>query len=92
MPSAPINEHIVECFWPGLCEDDVATVDRRAIAAAAELAAGGEDVAYIGSLMMRDDEVLLCRFSGSPETVRRAAERAGIPFERILGASSSSLG
>lgn len=88
MPSGSISEHIVECFWPDLRDDDVATVDRRALAAVAELAANGDDVTYIGSLVMREDEVLLCRFAGSTDAVRRAAERAGIPFERIVEASS----
>ncbi len=88
MGHRPPNEHIAECFWPDLGEDDVATVDRRALAAAAELAEQGEDVSYIGSLVMREDEVLLCRFAGSADAVRRAAERAGIPYERIVAASS----
>ncbi len=33
---------------------------------------------------MRTDEVVLCLFQGSESTVRKAAERAQIPFERIL--------
>lgn len=79
----------MECFWPGLREDDIVAIDRRAAAAVAELAEQGEEVSYIGSLVMAEDEVLLCRFSGSGDAVRRAAERAAIPFERIVGASSS---
>lgn len=90
MSPASIEEHIVECFWPDLCEADAAAVDRRALAAALALAAEGDDVSYIGSLVMRDDEVLLCRFSGSAAAVQRVAERAGIPFERIVAASSRS--
>jgi len=38
---------------------------------------------------MRDDEVLLCRFFGVEEAVRRVVERAAIPFERILEVSGS---
>jgi hypothetical protein len=90
VPSRPSREHIVECFWPGVREDDVATIDRRALASVAELSEQGEDVSYLGSLVMPEDEVVLCRFAGSGDAVRRAAERAGIPFERIVGASSWS--
>jgi hypothetical protein len=39
---------------------------------------------------MREDEVVLCRFEGSPDDVRRAAEQAGVPFERILATTDSS--
>jgi hypothetical protein len=33
---------------------------------------------------MRDDEVVLCQFAGARAAVREVAERAEIPFERIL--------
>jgi hypothetical protein len=35
-------------------------------------------------MLMREDEVVLCFFEGSAANVRRAAESAKIPFERIL--------
>jgi hypothetical protein len=38
---------------------------------------------------MLDDEVVLCRFEGSEHAVRRAAQRAAIPCERILKATRS---
>ena len=38
---------------------------------------------------MRTDEVVLCLFQGSETTVRKAAEQAQIPFERILQAARS---
>ena len=80
----PRTEYVAECFWPGVHESDLGSLDERATAVAAELTAGGRPVRYLGSLLMRTDEVVLCRFEGAPDAVRRAAERAGIPFERIL--------
>jgi len=53
------------------------------------LAAGGENVRYLGSVLMRSDEVVLCFFEGSAAGVRRAAELAEIPFERILETAGS---
>jgi hypothetical protein len=34
---------------------------------------------------MPEDEVLLCLFAGPLADVRAVSERAGLPFERILG-------
>ena len=39
---------------------------------------------YLGSLLIRKDEVVLCLFSGSLDAVREAAERAHVPFDRIV--------
>ena len=77
------REYLAECFWPGVTEQDLHLLDERAAASAAELSQDGQ-VRYLGSLLMREDEVVLCRFAGAEELVRRAAERAAIPFERIL--------
>jgi hypothetical protein len=41
-------------------------------------------VRYLGSILLRQDEVVLCQFEGSAGAVRDVAERAQIPFERIL--------
>jgi len=38
---------------------------------------------------MREDEVVLCLFEGAEPAVREAAERAEVPFERILEAARS---
>jgi hypothetical protein len=53
------------------------------------LSADGDVVCYLGSLLMREDEVVLCRFEGSERAVRRVAEGAAIPSERILEAGHS---
>jgi hypothetical protein len=83
------TEYLAECFWPGVDESDLIALDDRVNASAAELSLDGDVVRYLGSLLMREDEVVLCRFEGSEPAVRRVAERAAIPFERILKASHS---
>lgn len=82
-------EYLAECFWPDVKESDLAALDQRAQAAADESTRHGRNVRYLGSLLMRQDEVVLCRFAGSEPAVRRVAEQAAIPFERILSAGHS---
>ncbi len=89
MADAPTSEYVAECFWPGVDEAAVRALDARAGGCAAELAAAGAPVRYLGSILMRQDEVVLCLFDGTEEAVRRAAELAGVPFERILEAAGS---
>ena len=78
------TEFVAECLWPDVHEGDLRALDARA----------GEEserasVRYLGSLLMREDEVVLCLFEGAEPAVRQAAERADVPFERILEASRS---
>jgi hypothetical protein len=81
---------VAECFWPGVDNGAVHALDARAAGAAAKLTAAGEPLRYLGSLLMREDEVVLCLFQGSEQSVCKAAEEAEIPFERILEASRSA--
>ena len=74
---------VAECYWPDFDDADLAVLDRRIDRAIAELAAG-QSVRYLGSILLREDEVLLCRFEGAAGDVRGVAERAEIPFDRIL--------
>src|SRR5512146_3049631 len=79
---------VAECFWPGVTESDLEALERRVHAAVAA-SRGDGGVRYLGSILMLDDEVVLCQFQGSAETVHEVAERAEIPFERILVAVHS---
>jgi hypothetical protein len=81
--------YIAECFWPGVSESDLRALDERAERRAAELSQGGENVRYLGSLLLRADEVVLCRFEGDADAVRVAVKSAEIPFERILETAQS---
>ncbi len=80
---------IAECFCPGVTETEVQALDARASTSALELARGGEPVRYLGSILMREDEVVLCQFEGAAAAVRRACELAEIPFERIVATAHS---
>ena len=82
-------QYVAECFWPGVADADVRALDDRAAAAATDVSRRGRRVGYLGSILMREDEVVLCFFEGSAEAVRLAAELARIPFERILESAGS---
>ena len=73
---------IAECLLPGLTP---AIAERLGEQLRTELARSCSPVSFIGSLLMPEDEVLLCLFAGSFADVRAVSERAGLPFERILG-------
>jgi hypothetical protein len=87
---SPTTEYVAECFWPGVDEAAVRALDARAGESVAALVRSGHSVRYLGSILMHEDEVVLCLFVGDEGVVRRAAEQAGVPFlERILEASGS---
>lgn len=75
---------IAECFWPDVNEADLEALDRRVAQAVT-----GLDVRYLGSILLREDEVVLCQFDGAADVVRTVVERAQVPFERILHAPRS---
>lgn len=80
-----IDTFVAECFWPDVHETDLEALDRRV----SDALAPGCGVRYLGSILLREDEVVLCRFEGPAETVRDVALRASVPFERILTVGQS---
>jgi hypothetical protein len=75
--------YAAKCYWPGVTEIDIEHVAERAAPVAAE--ADREGVAYLGSLMFSDDDLVLCLFEGpSRAAVMYASEHAGIPCERLM--------
>jgi hypothetical protein len=51
-------------------------------------AAGAPGVAYLGSLLFADDDLVLCLFEGqSRAAVQRVSEQAGIPWERLMASA-----
>ncbi|HSS93807.1 MAG TPA: hypothetical protein VLR46_07435 [Candidatus Dormibacteraeota bacterium] len=80
---------VAECFWVGVADDDLRLLDERAAKSVSDMAGDGARVRYLGSVLMRSDEVVLCFFEGSAASVRRAAVLAQIPFERILETAGS---
>jgi hypothetical protein len=74
-----------KCYWPGIAAEELARAARRA-AREAELARHrGSELAYLGSILFPDDELVLCLFDGpSSAAVKETNERAGIPCERVM--------
>jgi hypothetical protein len=83
------TEFVAECLWPDVRESDLRELDDRVTAVCERLATDGEAVRYIGSMLMREDEVVLCLFRGELEHVTRAADAAAIPYDRMLEAGRS---
>jgi hypothetical protein len=84
VPAERTSEFVAECFWPGVSESELWSLDARVV-----LATATTPVRYLGSLLMPDDEVVLCMFAGSLGSVRQVAEVAQIPFDRIVPAAHS---
>jgi hypothetical protein len=71
--------YAAKCYWPGVSETELEPIAARATRPAED------GVNYLGSLMFRDDELVLCLFEGpSRAAVKHASERAGIPCERLM--------
>ncbi|HEY7223732.1 MAG TPA: hypothetical protein VH561_09105 [Micromonosporaceae bacterium] len=82
MATATPNGYIAECYWAGVRAQDVGELDGRVHASIAEL--GAEAVRYLGSVLVVDDDVVLFLFAGPLASVREVAQRAGVPFGRLL--------
>jgi Nickel responsive protein SCO4226-like len=84
--------YLVECFWPEVDEPQHAAAAERARAAALERQEEGDDVEFLGSILVPADETVFCLFAGREQDVRAASERAGLPFERVLEARIDEAG
>ena len=74
---------VAECYWPDVREEDVRALDQRIAASLAD------DVRYLGSVLIREDEVVLCHFEGTADAIRLVAELARVPYERLLATTVS---
>jgi hypothetical protein len=76
---------LIEGYAPG--STSIADVRTRARDAAAELSLAGTDIRYLRTILVREDETCFHVFeAASAETVREAAERAGLSAYRIVEA------
>jgi hypothetical protein len=80
-----MSTYFVECYWPNVDELRLGEVVER-------LAADERtDVAWVSSILIPDDEIVLCLATGpSGEAVRATARRAGLPAERVVPCISFS--
>jgi hypothetical protein len=72
---------LAECLVPGMTTAIAESLGDRV---RAEVARCPGPVSFIGSLLIPEDEVLLCLFAGPVAEVRALSVRAGLPFERVL--------
>ena len=79
----PDASFVAECYWPDVREEEVLELDQRIAASLSD------DVRYLGSVLIREDEVVLCHFEGSADAIRRVAKRARVPYERLLATTVS---
>jgi hypothetical protein len=76
--------YLVECYWPGVSEHQLAAATRQAQAAAAQVRQQGRKLRFLGSLLVPAEETVFCLFEGSESDVRAVSAQAGVPAERIL--------
>lgn len=74
---------VAECYWPDVREEDLRALDHRIATSLPD------DVRYFGSVLIREDEVVLCHFEGTADAIRRVAEKAHVPYERLLATTVS---
>jgi hypothetical protein len=75
--------YAAKCYWPGVNQIELEHTAARAIENSSQNAP--RHVRYLGSLLFRDDELVLCMFEApSCAAVKRASELAGIPCERVM--------
>jgi hypothetical protein len=77
------GSYVAECFWPDVREQDVRELDERVVACI-EALDDGVAVRYLGSILIREDEVVLVQLEGPLAAVCKVAEQARVPFERLL--------
>jgi hypothetical protein len=74
--------YAAKCYWPGVSPEQLEEVAMRARAAGRARRAG---VAFLGSILFPDDELVLCLFDApSQAVVKQTSEEAGIPCERVM--------
>jgi hypothetical protein len=81
--------YIVERYLTGLDQTALRRSLGRLKGVTAELRREGTQVHYLGSTIVLEDEACYCSFEASSEAaVAEANRRAGLPYDRIVGAVS----
>jgi hypothetical protein len=70
---------VAECCWADVDERVMRAADARITACAAAL-----NVRFLGSIPLREAEVVLCEFQGTAAAVREVVMCAEVAFEGIL--------
>lgn len=82
--ATPRTRFLVERYWPGVTLARL-TEGIRQIESAAIMSGGTRAIRHLGSAVIVTEETVFCLFEGvSADVVRKANERAGLPFDRIV--------
>jgi hypothetical protein len=77
---------LVESYVP-TADVEIEEIDRRARAAAEELAGEGATVRHLGSILVPEDEMCVLHYeAASREVALEAASRAGVTSDRVVEA------
>jgi hypothetical protein len=75
---------LVECYWPDITDAKLTAATRRVEDATSAARTAGTDIAYLGALLMPEEETVFCVFDGPEDDVRAISLQAQLPFERVL--------
>jgi Protein of unknown function (DUF4242) len=79
--------YLVEHYWPGVTPETFADAAERLRHAAEELSSGRVAIRFLHSTLALDDEAAFCVFQATSQAaVEEVYARAGVRFERIVGA------
>jgi hypothetical protein len=79
-----MHAFVVECYWPGMLEQDASRALGRVTGFAGE-ALEGRSVRSLGCVLVPSDGMALFLFAASNEdVVKRVARLAEVPFDRIV--------
>lgn len=88
----PMHAFVVECYWPGLLEQDARRALDRVTGLAGE-GARGRSVRSLGCVLVPSDGMALFLFAASNEdVVRGVGQLAEVPFDRIVESVFVGLG
>jgi hypothetical protein len=86
-----MQKYMVERHLPGFKPEQLPSAASAAKKATEEMTKQGMPVRYLGSTFIPGEDRCFCMFEGaSPDVVRAANQRAGLPLERIVEATNVS--
>jgi hypothetical protein len=92
-PGADPTTVLVEHYWPGITAERFEIAAGRVRSSADALAEAGVRIRFLHSTLVPEDEAAFCVFEAeSHAVVREAYARAGVPYERMLGALEIGVG
>lgn len=83
-----MSQYLVERHLPGITGDQLTAAAQAAKDTTATMRSDGQQIRYLRSTFLPDEEKCFCLFEGaSADLVKEANERAQLPFDRIVEAA-----